>query len=170
MEQLSAEVQQVFAVLNEQPDLACVVAGAAFLDAGLESILSSHFLSQRVGNNLLRPDGPLGSFGARADLAYCLGLTSPEHYGDIRLIAKVRNRFAHSHLQLTFADFEIQTMCSNLHTWQTVGWVDVNGDADAAVRRRAARNKFSMSVAFISQRLLLTALDEKGRSADRQSR
>ncbi len=167
VDQLSAEIQQVFDALNEQPDLACVIAGAAFLDAGLESILRAHFRSHRIGNNLLRPDGPLGSFAARADLAYCLGLASKDHYEDLRRIAEIRNAFAHNHLQLTFGDARVQEMCSNLREWRTIGWNDAAEDSGPTVRRIAARNKFALSAALISQRLLLTALGENRRNVER---
>lgn len=147
VEKLSDEMQDVFDVLNGQPDLACVVAGAAFLDAGLESILRAHFRSRRVGDSLLRPDGPLGSFAARADLAYCLALVSKEYYQDLKGIAGIRNTLAHSHLQLTFYDPSVQQMCSGLRAWQAIGFSDVEATVDASVRQWAAgRNKFSRSV------------------------
>jgi DNA-binding MltR family transcriptional regulator len=178
-EQLSAETRHLCDVMNNESDLACVVIGAAYLDAVLADLLNGKFTAStgpeknalRVSDKLLEPRGALGSFMARADLAYCLGLVRQPHYQDICRIAKVRNRLAHHHLQLSFQDETIRGLCSRLNEWRVTATSREEEDsAQLTVEqlRTVARNQFNTSVILIVNRLLLTALEqEKGtRPAD----
>jgi DNA-binding MltR family transcriptional regulator len=94
VEKLSEETRQLFDVLNKESDLACVVIGAAFLDTALASLLAQKLLASSVSDKLLATSGVLGSFAARADLAYCLSLIKKEHYQDICVVGEIRNQFA----------------------------------------------------------------------------
>src|SRR2546430_11588641 len=98
-EELSDDTRRLFDVLNDESDLACVVIGAAFLETTVATLLERRFLASSVARKLLEPGGALGGFAPRADLAYCLGLITKDHYQDLCAIAAIRNRFAHSHLQ-----------------------------------------------------------------------
>jgi DNA-binding MltR family transcriptional regulator len=46
--------------------------------------------------------GPLGEFAAKIELAYALNLLSDPIYGDLRIIKKIRDHFAHSTEETTF--------------------------------------------------------------------
>ena len=74
-----------------------LIVGVAYLDSALETLLRNYFVDRptRV-KSLLRQDGPLGSFKARMDLAYCLGLLTDEEHHDLNILRQVRNDFAHN--------------------------------------------------------------------------
>jgi hypothetical protein len=74
IEQLCNETRELCDVLNDESDLACIVIGAAFLDEALVSLLTHRFIASSVSDKLLAPNGAVGSFVARADLAYALAL------------------------------------------------------------------------------------------------
>ncbi len=155
--QLSNDGRKVFNVLNDQSDLAAVVVGASYLDAAIEALLAGKLLSGSVADKLLAPEGPLGSASSRVDLAYCLGLVAKQHYQDLRNIGKIRNLFAHSHLELDFSSSQVQEMCSQLRTWRIVSSEDAEpSNPDEA--RALARNKFMICTAILSQLLVVDAL------------
>jgi DNA-binding MltR family transcriptional regulator len=65
--------------------------------------------------------GPLGSFSAKIDTAYCLGLLSEDEYGDLHSIRHIRNDFAHKLTGLAFEYRSIADRCLNLKGAQVGG-------------------------------------------------
>ena len=61
---------------------------------------------------------PLGNFGARIRVAYCLGFLSAEYFQALKTIKNIRNQFAHELHGLTFSDPEISKDCSKFHKLQ----------------------------------------------------
>ena len=164
VEQLSAETRQLSDVLNNESDLACVVIGAAFLDAALASLLGQKLIDSSVSRKLLDTNGALGSFATRADVAYCLGLISKTLYQDIGLVAQIRNRFAHHHLQLSFRDDTVRSLCDTLTQWRVLLTGPDEEKADEATVEQLgtrARNQFNISTILMANRVLLNALGLK---------
>ena len=96
-------------------DLSLAVVGAAVLDERLAWRLRTKLAQSRVTEKLLdQGRGPIGSFGARADLAYALGLLPKLVYQDLLTIATIRNSFAHSPKTLRFTSAEIVRLCTTL--------------------------------------------------------
>lgn len=153
-EQLSAQSQELFDVLNKSDDLVCIIVGASWLDATLESFLRQRFVNKEVEKRLV--GGPLGGYSAKVDLAYGLGLFSKHTYEDLRKIGEIRNSVAHSHFHLTFKDEGIQKKCSVLKKWKIVPHV-----AHPLKPEIMARSQFTISVAIINSQLLTWALSEK---------
>lgn len=164
LEQLSSDTRQLLEVLNGESDLVCVVVGAAFLDTALATLLAAKLLKSRVTEKLLAPSGVLGTFQARADLAYCLELISEERYQDLCFIAAIRNEFAHSHLQLTFRESGVQKLCARLQEYRILLHgedEDVSSMPTEKELTIRARNQFNLSVTFLSNWLLISALGLK---------
>lgn len=98
------------------PWLPIAIVGAAFLDRLLGEMLAKYFVDDdKESGKLLAPDGPLGPFGARITACYCLGLIGKTVTSDLRLVAKIRNRFAHE-VQIDFPDQRIKSWC------EALGW------------------------------------------------
>lgn len=166
-EQLSADTRQLMDVLNTEADLACVVVGAAFLDATLKTLLAKKLLKSSIADQLLDERGALGTFVARADLAYCLGLVKKEHYQDLKSVAEIRNQFAHKHLQLAFTDPAVRELCGRLNEWKLLlhgEEEDTTSELTPQQLATKARNQFNLSVVFLSNWLLLAALGLKAES------
>src|SRR5262245_33629687 len=159
--QLSKESRDLYKVLNKEDDVPCVVVAAAFLDAAVASLIAEFMLRKSAtAAKLLSPNGPLGGFQTRIDVGYCLGLIRKEHYQELCIVAKVRNQFAHSHLHLSFADEQIREWCDELAAWKDI-FPEHSPPTPMKHPRRLqilARNKFTMSVVTLSQRLILDAL------------
>jgi len=103
---------------QESPRAAVIISGA-FLDSLLGDLLASFMVDNKiVVNELLgtenNPDKPLGFFGPRIKTAYCLGLISEIEFEDLKLINKIRNKFAHKMHGFSFEQKEIVDLCNKL--------------------------------------------------------
>jgi DNA-binding MltR family transcriptional regulator len=92
--------------LQGESDRACaLIAGAAISDA-LGNLLRRYFvkLKETDINRLFHDLGaPLGGFASRTDVAFALGLISPQERVDANVIRKIRNQFAHTLAQIDFS-------------------------------------------------------------------
>jgi hypothetical protein len=96
---------------NEKNERAAAVVGGAFLDTLLEHILFNFLIEdQREVQRLLAPEQALGTYGSRITIVYCLGLIGKIVRDDLRLVGKIRNRFAHD-LYAGFGDEPIRSWC-----------------------------------------------------------
>jgi DNA-binding MltR family transcriptional regulator len=103
---------------GEKSDRAIAIIGPAFLDVLLGSILTEFLVDdEKEVNRLLQPEGPLSTFGGRVTACYCLGLIGEIVKSDLRLVGKIRNRFAHD-LYAGFSDPNVSGWCRALHQTQ----------------------------------------------------
>ena len=101
---------------HDAPDRVLAVVGAAYLDSLLEELLRAIFVEgKQEANQLLDPDRPLGSNGARYQLAYCLGLIEKHQRDDLKMISRIRNAFAHKYNVRSFEQEEARNMLAKLH-------------------------------------------------------
>ncbi|MCG6155684.1 MltR family transcriptional regulator [Rubinisphaera margarita] len=101
--------------LNAETDRGCALMVASFLDSKLEQLLTAKFVNdQKIATEHLSQSGPLGTFSARIDAAYLLGLIGENVRRDLHLIRRIRNEFGHSHLPLEFSDDRIRNRCNEL--------------------------------------------------------
>lgn len=104
---------------EEENDRAIAIVGAAFLDTLLENILVNFLANdEKEVKKLLQYDQPLGTYGNRITMAYCLGLIGKTIRDDLRSVGKIRNRFAHD-LYASFHDEKIQSWCQSLR-WHRI--------------------------------------------------
>ena len=108
-----------FLFYEEKNERAAAIVGAAYLDTLLENILINFFVDdeQEVGK-LLGVERPLGTYGSRTTVAYCLGLIGKTIRDDLRLVGKIRNRFAHD-LSAAFGDDPIRSWVLALKWYET---------------------------------------------------
>ncbi len=115
---------------DEENDRALAIVGGAFLDTLLENILIEFLVDdgQEVAE-LLRYDGPMGTYSGRIRAAYCLGLLRKPVRDDLRLVGKIRNRFAHD-LSASFAEEPIRSWCDALR-WHRQAYMEPPPGASA---------------------------------------
>jgi DNA-binding MltR family transcriptional regulator len=114
--------------------------------------------NKKVVNDLLDKNKPLGTYGARCDLVYLLGLINNDLHKDLKTIGKIRNEFAHSHLKMTFKDENIKKLCKKLSYADSAG-----DDIFKNVVHSHPRNEFTISVSQLLNILLLSGLSIKHR-------
>lgn len=141
---LNADACRLVDDLQKETDRGAALLGAAFLDDVLDVMLRAAFVADNEAvNRILGAGRPLESFGARAHLAYCLGLVAPDVYADINLIREIRNDFAHRH-PTNFDHPEILAKCRKLKC------VDVMLPDDSC----GCRERFIVDVVLIANHLM----------------
>jgi DNA-binding MltR family transcriptional regulator len=114
-----AEREFSFLFQEEKNERAAAIVGAAFLDTLLENILINFFIDdEKEVDKLLKNERPIGTYGSRISLAYCLGLIGKTIRDDLRLVGKIRNKFAHN-LSVTFDDDPVRSWALALKWHET---------------------------------------------------
>ena len=169
IEQLSEETQALFKAVNEEPDLPCVLISTSYLDQCLASILKRHFIKGNTANRLLDPrGGPIGSFFIRADICYCLNLIPKGLYENLRTVAEIRNRFAHSYLSVSFKDSEVIKLCDKLSFPEVALSKRIEGNTGEIQdienpfdHFKEPRSKFTLNAVLMAERLIIIGLGMK---------
>jgi len=102
-------------VLTPESDRGCALLAASYLDGELEALLRARLVDDaKTIETFFRPDGPLGSFSARIDMAYLLGLIGSAARRDLDLIREIRNDFGHNPSPIDFSHPAIANRCREL--------------------------------------------------------
>ena len=111
---------------------AIAIVGATFLDNLLEGILINFMVDdEKEAKKLIGIDGSMGAFSSRVTATYCLGLIGKTVRHDLRLVGKIRNRFAHQ-LDASFDMEPIRGWCLSLK-WHEISMM-MKAPADATPR------------------------------------
>lgn len=89
-----SEFQGFVETFRNESDRACAVLGGAVLDSLLENLLRAAMLP-KIRKEIFEGQAALSTFSARIDIAYYFGLISEEEAGDLHLVRRIRNDFAH---------------------------------------------------------------------------
>jgi hypothetical protein len=93
---------------------AAAIVGATILDSILENILVNFMVNdEKETQKLIDIDRPMGAFGNRVTAVYCLGRICKTVRDDLRVVGKIRNRFAHR-LEASFDTEPIRSWCFSL--------------------------------------------------------
>jgi len=169
---LCKDVRKLADTLNNESDVVVVLVGTSFLETTLGSLLQHHFAKSCVTERLLSPRGALGTFQGKMDTAYCLGLISKRRFQDLGVIAEIRNKFAHSHLELSFQQPEVFDLCQKLQypDWKVV---DKNGNEVAEEEKpgflklsQNPINRFKMTVIMFANEILMSTLSKATKTAE----
>ena len=92
---------QVLSEFLKGDDRTVAILGAALVEESLEQTLRFQLAGDtKVVDSLFKPDRPLGTFGAKIDLCFAIGIIGKITYASLKKIKDVRNRFAHELLML----------------------------------------------------------------------
>jgi hypothetical protein len=160
-ETLSRDVQKFFDVLSDGPDLAAVLVAGSFLDECLGSLLRRRLVATDVADKMIDPfHGALGTFARRIDAAYCLGLLRRGRRDDLKTTAKIRNHFAHSHLEASFGQADVMSLTDKLtycDMFRATGMFVQIPNPTRSQLRTDARGRFVLTASLLSQDLLVAA-------------
>ena len=130
------ELFLLFRQLANESDRGAVIVSAALLDDALLNMLKA-----KLCPSLEREDelfegiyAPLGTFAAKIDLAYRVGLINAEFRKILHLMRKLRNDFAHSVHKVDFTDRTVQSRLRELFRLNSkilfAMWEDLSDIAD----------------------------------------
>jgi DNA-binding MltR family transcriptional regulator len=162
IEQLGSESKELYELLSTEADFPCVVVSLSFIDQCLASLLHRFFIDGSTADRLLDHRGALGSFIARVDLSYCLGLITKELFQNLHVLGEIRNVFAHSRFKLSFDSPRIKDLCELL-TFPKAKGLTVNTDTCESRQTTdwpqffydTPRRRFILIVTLIASRLLV---------------
>lgn len=155
LKNLPKEINNLYEILNNESDLACVLIGTNFLDVSLHDMLSLSLKKGETANQILNHNkGFLGSFRNRSDLCYCMGLIDKKIYQDLIKISEMRNKIAHSHILKVFQYENISKKCDDLTYWKLLNYGSTKRLFESN-SNQAIRNKFVLSVILLTDKLLL---------------
>jgi hypothetical protein len=105
---------------KKQPDRYLVIIMAAIIDEGLGEIIQRRLVDHRkTAKKLFRPEGPLGTFSAKIDLGFMLGMYYEEFAKMLHSIREIRNKFAHDMRPLTLESDELKVKAAALKFIET---------------------------------------------------
>lgn len=116
---IDAATTNAIAELERSSDRAIGIIAGAMIDSQLYAAISQFLqnedenYSAKVRKDMFAFDGALGSFGARTNLAYLIGLISMNAHADLQTFGKIRNSFAHYTTHDTFETESIAARCKN---------------------------------------------------------
>ncbi len=98
-------------------DRTVVIMGTTYLKNHLGRLIRCFLVNEKeTVDQLLGPEAPLETFGARIRTAYALGLISPHEYHDLIQILHIRNAFLNGLDSSNLTDDEIRGKCYALKT------------------------------------------------------
>src|SRR5258708_4518319 len=104
VEVLDGDLGNLIGLLQTASDLAVAIVAGSYLDACLANLIRSALPNREATDHLLDIDRPLGSFGARYQLARAMNLVDDGQHRDLKTIGKIRNLFAHHHVAHDFEE------------------------------------------------------------------
>lgn len=82
----------------------------------LSNLLKSFFVNSRtIDSDLFKGNGALSNFDSKIKIAFYLGLISKHELTNITYLQRIRNRFAHRIINISFDSNDISNMCSNFN-------------------------------------------------------
>jgi mannitol operon repressor len=115
-----ADLKDFSAFLHEfqsETDRGAALVGAAVIDQRLSDTLRAFMVAGKVVDALLDgANAPLGTFSARINMCFGLGLIDNHEHSECNIIRKIRNEFAHSVHGTTFADKGVVVLCERLQS------------------------------------------------------
>lgn len=167
-----AAIEAVSAELGAQTDRGAAIVGVALLDEKLrlaiEVVLDPSLRPADRRDLFEGPSAPLPTYSARARMARALGLFGDDLLADLKLLGRIRNRFAQRLNVRAFSDPRIAPLCEQLRS--RIGprallpdgilatGIEYHGPADA---RRAFLVAIGSAVRFV-----FLMLSYKGHTAD----
>jgi DNA-binding MltR family transcriptional regulator len=104
-----------FEDIDNSNDRAAAILAAAILEDHLAIALKKRFHEdEKILNETFRSSGPLGSFSAKINMAFLVGLCSKATCKELHTIKDIRNEFAHKGLTMDFNSQRVRDLANNL--------------------------------------------------------
>lgn len=140
--------------LEEQTDRGLAIIATALLEHHLAVAIEARLLplSSKLKDNLFGSRGTLSGFQSKIDMGFALGLYTKDAHRELDTIRKIRNRFAHTPIALSFHDDPELRKLSLLLLRQ--------GDGTLTVKQREPRERFLIAYLLLACLLYLTPQKE----------
>jgi DNA-binding MltR family transcriptional regulator len=113
--ELMKEIMSFRTSITDETDRGAVLMSAAYLDDKLRQLIERKLVQdKKILRRAFEFNGALGSFSARIDFAYLLGIIPKNAQCDLHTIRAIRNQFAHYAAPLSYEDEKIKPLCQKL--------------------------------------------------------
>ncbi len=98
------ELEKILADLRSHADISVAIIGAALVDAALERLITTRFISKEANliGRIFLNRGPLSDFDSKILVAEAFGIITSRIGHELHILKAVRNAFAHSKMPLSF--------------------------------------------------------------------
>ena len=111
--------EKILEELQHGTDRSIAIVGATIIETQLEKLLSVHLVdNNKLKKKALDYNGFLGTFSAKINACFLLGLISKNLYNDIDRIRDIRNTFAHNLIDCNFNNHYIKSEVHKLKLLQ----------------------------------------------------
>ncbi len=103
--------------VEQKNDRGVAITCASMVEDRLKWVLERNVMEGVPASSrkfVLGGSGPLQSYAAKVEVGCCFGIVPLSLREELRLIGKIRNKFAHSFRQVRFTDPEITVLCNKL--------------------------------------------------------
>lgn len=101
-------------MLRQESERGQVLISTGFIEEQLKDVLLAFMIDNpQCGELVEGGSAPLGTFSARIEACYALGLISEDEHNDLTLIRRIRNEFAH-HIETSFDTPSVVSRCAQL--------------------------------------------------------
>jgi DNA-binding MltR family transcriptional regulator len=143
----SSELQRAVAAFTKQTDRGSALIATAWLEDALSLYIRAKLRpDKKTIDDVIRPEGPLGTFSSKIKLAYLFGFIDTTAHDDLETIRKIRNEFAHVRDQIRFSDKNVKDKCKQL---SAVKALELGG-----LKIRSPRQMFLVTCYFLTEYLL----------------
>jgi len=96
------------------------IVAASFVEDHLQRLIQSRMVSdKKVLEQMFGPNSALGSFSAKINLGFLMGIYSKNAWRELDTIRTIRNDFAHELAINSFDILSVRDRCAHLTLWQT---------------------------------------------------
>jgi hypothetical protein len=135
------------AEINAQTSRGAAIAGTAFLDLLLRSVIEKRIRPlEDISTLLFENRGPLQEFSARIVLAFALEIIGTGAYLDLCILREIRNAFAHSAEAIDFDRPDVSAKCAAL-------WYPLHISYEGRPPPVSPREKFVRAIEFLADGL-----------------
>ncbi|WP_270607119.1 MltR family transcriptional regulator [Bacillus mobilis] len=114
MEQYMEALKEFEKELENSSDRGLVLVSGSIIEELLGELLKAFLIkSKGIEKDLFKVNGVLATFEAKIQMSYYLGLISKNEKSNITYLQRVRNKFAHQFIGITFENDAISNVCSN---------------------------------------------------------
>lgn len=107
----------LFEEFEKESDRAAVILAVSLIDEALYSLLKAYLvpINSSTDEMFEGANAPIGTFSAKINMAYRLGLISTKFARDIHLLRKIRNSFAHDVYGCNFENGSVKSRIIELN-------------------------------------------------------
>jgi hypothetical protein len=140
--------KSILDTLDFDSDRAVAIVTGSMIEIRLERALRNRFQRDKdIEGRLFQPSGPLGTFGAKIDLAYATGLITLAAHRDLTTFKDIRNLFAHN---LQIKDFRSRRIVDKAKNLQFVDDLVTDANPDTAGEKQSARFGRGVPVLYVN--------------------